>query len=98
MTEITRERIDNLMKRCQIGVGPRQMNEAHDIMAECYGTLGAMMIEIERMREWLDGDCICPCCQETRVCLDDCSFNDDDPSGADRMAEARMARFGGSEK
>jgi hypothetical protein len=98
MTEITRDRIDNLMKRCQIGVGGlRALDKAHSIMSECYGTLGAMMIEIERMREWLDGDCICPCCQETRVCLDDCSFNDDDPSGADRMAEARMARVGGNE-
>ena len=97
MTEITRERIEALMKRCQIGVGPRQMNEAHDIMAECYGTLGAMMIEIERMREWLDGDCICPCCQETRECRAGCTFLDDAPGEADRMAEARMARFGGDE-
>jgi hypothetical protein len=55
MTEITRERIDNLMKRCQIGVGPRQMNEAHDIMAECYGTLGAMMSEIEALRSEIRG-------------------------------------------
>jgi hypothetical protein len=49
---IDRARIERLMKRCQIGVGvgPWQMNEAHDIMAECYGTLGAMMLEIERLR------------------------------------------------
>jgi hypothetical protein len=59
MTEITRERIEALMKRCQIGVGPWQMNEAHDIMAECYGTLGAMMIEIEALRLEIRG-----CAQE----------------------------------
>ena len=59
MTEITRERIEALMKRCQIGVGPRQMNEAHDIMSDCYGTLGAMMSEIEALRSEIRG-----CAQE----------------------------------
>jgi len=59
MTEITRDRIEALMKRCQVGVGPRQMNEAHDIMAACYGTLGAMMSEIEALRLEIRG-----CAQE----------------------------------
>lgn len=45
----TRAEVERLMKRCQIGVGPRQMGEAHDIMAECYGTLGRQQIEIERL-------------------------------------------------
>ena len=58
MTEITRERIEALMKRCQIGVGPRQMNEAHDIMADCYGVIGSLVAERDSMREaielWLD--------------------------------------------
>lgn len=45
-----RTAVDRLMKRCQIGVGPRQMGEAHDIMAECYGTLGRQQIEIEQLR------------------------------------------------
>ena len=98
MSDITRERIEDLMERCHIGVGGRHaLDDAHDIMADCYGTLGAMMIEIERMRGWIEISCVCPCCQEMRVCLDDCSFNDDLPSLADRMAEARAARFGGSE-
>jgi hypothetical protein len=97
MTEITRDRIEALMKRCQIGVGYNlrtAIDTAHSIMAECYGTLGAMMIEIERMREWIDGDCICPCCRETRSCLRDCTFATDAPEAAERMALARAARFG----
>ena len=42
--------VARLMKRCQIGVGPRQMGEAHDIMAECYRTLGRLQIEIEQLQ------------------------------------------------
>lgn len=47
----TRAKVDALMKRCEIGVGPRQMGEAHDIMAECYGTLGALAAELEAMHD-----------------------------------------------
>lgn len=43
----SRAEVEKLMKRCQIGVGPRQMGEAHDIMAECYGTLGLLMSCVE---------------------------------------------------
>ncbi|MGL4648071.1 MAG: hypothetical protein ACRC1H_01585 [Caldilineaceae bacterium] len=47
----TRAEVDALMKRCQIGVGGRNaLDNAHSIMAECYGTLGALMLEVERMR------------------------------------------------
>lgn len=43
--------VDALMKRCQVGVGGRRaLDDAHDIMAECYGTLGRMRLEIERLR------------------------------------------------
>lgn len=43
--------VARLMKRCQIGVGGRNaLADAHDIMAECYGTLGRQQIEIERLR------------------------------------------------
>lgn len=39
------------MKRCQIGVGGRNaLDNAHDIMAECYGTLGALAQERDRLR------------------------------------------------
>lgn len=43
--------IDRLIKRCQIGVGGRHaLEDAHDIMAECYGTLGRLRGENERLR------------------------------------------------
>jgi hypothetical protein len=51
--------VDRLMKRCQIGVGGRHaLDNAHDIMAECYGTLGALMLTVERYAaalEWIEG-------------------------------------------
>lgn len=58
--------VSRLMKRCQIGVGGRHaLDDAHDIMAECYGTLGRQQIEIERLRmalheiaeEWAGAEC-----------------------------------------
>jgi hypothetical protein len=48
-----RAEVDALMKRCQIGVGGRPsqaLENAHSIMADCYGTLGALMLEVERLR------------------------------------------------
>ena len=40
--------VEALMKRCQIGVGGRHaLDDAHDIMAECYGTLGRLQGENE---------------------------------------------------
>ena len=45
------QQVQALMKRCQVGVGGRKaLDEAHDIMAECYGTLGALQHEVERLR------------------------------------------------
>lgn len=45
MTQLKTEEVRALMKRCQIGVGGRRaLDEAHEIMAECYGTLGALML------------------------------------------------------
>ena len=46
--------VDALMKRCQIGVGGRNaLDEAHSIMAECYGTLGKLQSENARLREYI---------------------------------------------
>lgn len=47
---------ERLMKRCQVGVGGRNaLNDAHDIMADCYGTIGALVHErdalITKVRE-----------------------------------------------
>jgi hypothetical protein len=47
----TRAEVDALMRRCQIGVGGRNaLDNAHSILAECYGTLGRQQIELERLR------------------------------------------------
>lgn len=44
-------KIERLMKRCQVGCGGRSaLNDARDIMAECYGTLGAMQHELTQLR------------------------------------------------
>lgn len=48
----TRAEVAALMKRCQIGVGGRHaLDNAHSIMSDCYGTLGAMGAEIERLHD-----------------------------------------------
>lgn len=51
---VGRASVERLMKRCQIGVGGRNaLDDAHSIMAECYGTLGALMLAVEMQREML---------------------------------------------
>lgn len=57
---ITTESAERLMKRCQRGVGGRgALDEAHSIMADCYGTIGALVQERDRL---LRGECICLKC------------------------------------
>ena len=47
--------VAELMKRCQRGVGGRNaLDEAHDIMAECYGTLGRLESERDALRQRRD--------------------------------------------
>jgi hypothetical protein len=92
---ITRSKVEDLAKRCQIGVGGRNaLDKAHNIMAECYAMLGELMLTVDRMQEWLEGDCNCPCCNELRKCADGCTFAIDCPGDAERMADARMALYG----
>lgn len=56
----TTEEVELLMKRCQVGVGGcGALDKAHDIMAECYGTLGALVQERDRL---LRGEYICKRC------------------------------------
>ncbi len=56
----TTEQVERLMKRCQIGVGGRNaLDNAHDIMSECYGTLGALVQERDAL---LRGEFICRRC------------------------------------
>ena len=41
---------ERLMKRCQIGVGGHNaLEEAHSIMADCYGTIGSLMSERDEL-------------------------------------------------
>jgi len=57
---ITTQDAERLMKRCQIGVGGRKaLDDAHDIMAECYGTIGALVQERDAL---LRGEFICKKC------------------------------------
>lgn len=47
--------IKKLMKRCQVGVGGRNaLDEAHSIMAECYGTLGALALQRDALLDAIE--------------------------------------------
>lgn len=51
MTHVSKSDVERLMKRCQIGVGGRNaLEDAHSIMADCYGTLGALQHELDHLR------------------------------------------------
>lgn len=58
----TRAEVDALMRRCQIGVGGRHaLDDAHSIMADCYGALGALAFGLDRksdviQRLWRERD------------------------------------------
>jgi hypothetical protein len=39
-------------------------------------------------------ECLCPCCEQTDVCLDDCTFADDLPDEAEAMEYARSVMMG----
>jgi hypothetical protein len=47
--------------------------------------LYAYRLAYERLRDWAEGECICPCCQEKETCLDGCTFEEDAPSDAEVM-------------
>jgi hypothetical protein len=52
MTDDYTASVEALMKRCQNGVGGRNaLDQAHEIMAECYGTLGKLLLEVQAQRE-----------------------------------------------
>ena len=57
----TTAEVEALMKRCQIGVGGRYaLDTAHDILAECYRTLGALVEERDSL---LRGEFVCQKCR-----------------------------------
>ena len=49
---------------------------------------------IERMTALLVLDAQCPCCEELRTCVDDCTFAADAPIEHERMVDARSALYG----
>ena len=52
---ITTTEAKNLMKRCQIGCGGKHaLDDAHDMLAECYGTIGALLAERDELRARVD--------------------------------------------
>ena len=56
--------------------------------------LDAKHSELVRLREYVEADCRCPCCCETRVCLEGCTFQADAPDAWERMQAARKAMWG----
>jgi hypothetical protein len=59
---ISQKEVDALQKRCQIGVpgtGRNAMSIAHDILADCYGVIGALAAERNAL---LRGEFICQKC------------------------------------
>ena len=45
--------------------------------------------EVAGLREWLEADARCPCCDTTDACVEGCTFATDCPQDAERMAEVR---------
>lgn len=54
----------------------------------------AMVAELARLREYVEDDCLCPCCDTTRHCIGECTFRQDAPDAAERMQAARIAMWG----
>jgi len=49
---------------------------------------------IDAMAGWLKGDCECPCCLGVTHCKTGCTFAEDAPADAERMANVREVLFG----
>lgn len=45
--------------------------------------------EVKRLREWLIGDAVCPCCGSSVGCGPECTFVHDAPEAAERMQWVR---------
>jgi hypothetical protein len=58
--KIKTEDAEMLMKRCQIGVvGQGAIDKAHDIIADCYGVIGSLVLERDDL---LRGEFVCQKC------------------------------------
>lgn len=47
--------------------------------------------EIERLKSYVEGQAMCPCCEGILACEEDCTFAADCPDDYDRMMAARDA-------
>lgn len=54
----------------------------------------ALAKRVERLEQWISGDCECPCCGELRACVVGCTFAKDCPNEYPRMESARAVLYG----
>lgn len=47
----------------------------------------------ERMAAHIEYEATCPCCTESKTCLEGCTFETDSPMGHQKMSAARMALY-----
>jgi hypothetical protein len=60
MAIVKTDEAERLMKRCRVGFGGRNaLDDAHNLLAECYGTIGALVQERDRL---IRGEFICQRC------------------------------------
>ena len=65
------------------------------ILRDCSDALIEAADGLDRLRAYVEADCHCPCCEETRHCMSGCTFRDDSQDGWERMVAARKAMWGG---
>ncbi|WP_110970852.1 hypothetical protein [Pseudomonas huaxiensis] len=54
---IDKAHYDRILKRCQVGLvgrSPAVVDEANNLLAECYGGIGALLAEIDKLKASLD--------------------------------------------
>jgi hypothetical protein len=62
-----------------------------DFSADLECELNAAKAEVERLRSFVSYYARCPCCQQKLTCVNDCTFESDDPNAAAEMEHARAA-------
>lgn len=54
-------------------------------------SLESQQQKIERLEAFISYYTTCPCCEQDKECLEDCTFKDDSPNDYDIMQDARGA-------
>jgi len=69
----------------------------------CQKDLREARAEVERLagrilalERYMIAECLCPCCEQTDVCFDACTFAADCPDDAEAMEYARSVMTGGA--